>query len=67
MLLIDGVRYEVWTPASEDEFEQIFKEHAEDIFGEKSIYLDIKHKLRSQAGIGSIPDGYVIIVGDQPW
>ncbi len=66
MLLIDGVKYEKWTPDSEDAFEQIVKEHAKDIFGEQSIYLDIKHKLRSQAGIGSIPDGYVIILGDQP-
>lgn len=66
ILLIDGVTYEVWTPASEDEFEQVVKEHAKDIFGEESIYLDIKHKLKSRAGIGSIPDGYVIIFGDQP-
>jgi len=66
MLLIDGVTYEVWTPSNEDEFEQIVKEHAKDIFGEESIYLDIKHKLKSKSGIGSIPDGYVIIFGDQP-
>lgn len=66
ILLIDGVTYEVWTPASEDEFEQVVKEHAKDIFGEESIYLDIKHKLRSRAGISSIPDGYVIILRDQP-
>jgi len=66
MLLIDGVKYEKWTPASEDEFEQLVKEHAKDIFGEESIYIDIKHKLRTKSGIGSIPDGYVIILGDQP-
>jgi len=30
MLLIDDVRYEEWTPASEDEFEQAVKEHAKD-------------------------------------
>lgn len=66
ILLIDGVTYEVWTPSNEDEFEQIVKEHAKDIFGEESIYLDIKHKLKSKSGIGSIPDGYVIIFGDKP-
>jgi len=66
MLLIDGVKYEEWTPTNEDEFEQIVKEHAKDIFGEQSIYLDIKHKLKSESGIGSIPDGYVIIFGDEP-
>jgi len=66
MLLIDGVNYREWTPRSEDEFEQTVKEHAKDIFGEESIYLDIKPKLKSRSGIGSIPDGYVIIFGDQP-
>jgi hypothetical protein len=65
ILLIDGVRYEKWRPTNEDEFERMVKEHAEDIFGEQSIYLDIKHKLKSKSGIGSIPDGYVIVFGDQ--
>jgi predicted small metal-binding protein len=66
MLLIDGVKYEAWTPTNEDEFERMVKEHAKDIFGEQSIYLDIKHKLRTKSGIGSIPDGYLIILGDEP-
>jgi len=39
MLLIDGVKYELWTPLSEDEFERVVKEHTQDIFSEQSIYL----------------------------
>lgn len=66
MLLIDGVKYELWTPPSEDEFEQVVKEHTQDIFGEQSIYFDRKQKLKSLTGIGSIPDGYVIILGGSP-
>jgi hypothetical protein len=66
MLLIDGVRYEEWVPTSEDELEQFVKEHAQDIFGEQSIYLDRKQKLKSLSGIGSIPDGYVIVFGALP-
>lgn len=66
MLIIDGVRYEEWIPSSEDEFEQVVKEHTQEIFGEQSIYLDRKQKLKSLSGIGSIPDGYVIIPGDSP-
>jgi len=66
MLLIEGVKYELWTPPNEDEFEQVVKEHAQDIFGEQSIYLDRKQKLKSLSGIGSIPDGYVIVFGDSP-
>jgi len=65
MLLIDGVKYVEWTPTSEGEFERMIEEHAKDIFGEQSIYLE-KHRLRTKSGIGSIPDGYVIAFGDQP-
>jgi hypothetical protein len=60
------VKYEEWTPPNEDEFEQIVKEHAKDIFGEDSIYFDIKQRIRTKAGIGSIPDGYAVTFGDTP-
>ncbi len=66
IVLIDGAKYEEWNPRDEDEFEQVIKEHAKDIFGEDSIYFDIKRKLRSKSGIGSIPDGYAIVFGDEP-
>ena len=66
MLLIDGVKYEAWIPPSEDEFERVVKEHTQDIFGEQSIYIDRKQKLKSLAGLGSIPDGYVIAFRDSP-
>lgn len=66
MLLIDGVKYELRTPSSEDELENMVKEHAQDIFGENSIYLDKKQKLKSLAGVGSIPDGLVIMFGNVP-
>lgn len=36
------------------------KEHSKEIFGETSIYFDIKHKLTSKSGIAVIPDAYVI-------
>ena len=66
MLLIDGAKYEAWTPPNEDAFEQAVKEHTQEIFGEQSIYLDRKQKLTSLSGIGSIPDGYSIVFGDSP-
>jgi hypothetical protein len=66
MLLIDGISYIEWAPKNEDEFEQVVKEHSQEIFGKNSIYIDIKHKIKSEAGIGSIPDGYVIILGNAP-
>jgi hypothetical protein len=63
MLLIDGVKYELWTPTNEDEFERVVAEHTQEIFGEHSLYFDRKQKLRSLSGVGSIPDGYVIVPG----
>lgn len=66
MLIIDGVKYEEWIPKSEEEFEEIIKEHAKDIFGEDSIFFDLKKKLKTRAGIGSIPDGYVISFREPP-
>jgi len=66
MLLIDGVKYQEWTPKNEEEFERIVSGHALEIFGENSIYIDRKLKLQSLSGIGSIPDGYVIVFGDSP-
>ncbi len=69
MLLIDGVKYELWTPKgerAEEELEQMVKGHASEIFGEDSIYLDKKQKLKSMAGVGSIPDGLVIMFGNVP-
>lgn len=66
MILIDGVKYELWTPPTEDEFEREVKKHTQDIFGEQSMYLDMRQKLRSEVGTGSIPDGFVIVFRDLP-
>jgi len=63
LLIIDGVKYELHSPKDERELEEIVKEHFTDIFGENSLYFDIKPELRSKAGIGSKPDGFVIVFG----
>jgi len=61
MLVIDGIRYRMWTPKDEEkEFHPMIKEHSREIFGEDSVYFDIKHKLSSKSGIAAIPDAYVI-------
>ncbi len=66
MLLIDGVRYYEWTPRDEvKEFQPIIAEHVQDIFGEHAEYFE-KHKLESELGKGSVPDGFVISFGDPP-
>lgn len=61
MLLIDGVRYRLKAPLDEEnEFHPMIKEHFKEIFGEQSLYFDVKYVLKSESGIGSIPDAYVI-------
>jgi predicted transport protein len=60
MLIIDGVKYNLYVPRDEKELETMVKEHFADIFGENSLYFDIKPDLRSKAGIGSKPDGIVV-------
>lgn len=66
MLIIDGVKYELWTPLTEDEFEKVVSKHTQDIFGKDAKYFDLKHKLASKAGTGSIPDGYIITLENTP-
>jgi hypothetical protein len=65
MLVIDGVKYKLWTPKDEEKgFHPIVKEHSKEIFGKDSLYFDVKHKLKSKSGIGSIPDAYVITLSE---
>jgi len=61
MLLVDGTKYKLWTPKDEEkEFHPMIRAHSKEIFGEKSLYFDVKHVLKSKSGIGSIPDAYAI-------
>ena len=60
MLLVDGVKYFLRTPADEESLEGMVREHSKEVFGETAVYFDLKHKLTSKTGIGSIPDAYVV-------
>jgi len=60
MLLMDGIKFKLYVPEDEREIEEMVKEHSEEIFGQHSVYFDLKQKLKSASGVGSIPDGYVI-------
>lgn len=66
MLLIDGVRYELWAPTSEEELEGMVQEHAGDIFGPDCLYFGLKHKLKAKSG-GAVPDGYAITFNPEQW
>ena len=65
LLVIDGVKYNLLPPKEEKQLETFVKKHYNEIFGKESVYFDIKPELRSQAGIGSKPDGIVVFF-DKP-
>ncbi len=64
MLIIDSVKYELWTPQKEvEEFHPHVKEHYREIFGANSLFIEGK-RLESESGKGSVPDGFVLTLGE---
>ena len=61
MLIADGIKYNLYIPKDEKEFEKLAKEHLSEIFAADMLYFDIKPELRSKAGIGSKPDGIAVV------
>jgi len=66
VFLVNGARYKLRTPKNEDELQGVVEEHYKDLFGENSIYFGFEPKLRSMAGIGSKPDGCVLLLSPKP-
>ena len=66
LVLIDGVRYTLMTPDSESTLEKNIVENYRHIFGQDSICFD-KKKIKSNAGIGTIPDAFIITFGHEPY
>jgi hypothetical protein len=61
ILLIDGIRYKPWTPKDEEkEFHPLVKKQSKEIFGKNTVYFDLKAKLTTTSGKGSVPDAIVI-------
>lgn len=58
-LMVDGVRYALYSYKNEGELQKSVEYHIADIFGENSIYFAGKG-LTSIAGVGSAPDGFVL-------
>jgi len=55
----DGT-YHLYNYQNEGELERMIIEHSCEIFGKDTVYFDLKRKISSKAGFGTIPDGYVI-------
>jgi len=60
MLLVDGVEYHLYRFSKEEELEDLVEANSKKIFGEDSFYFNVKTRLKSPAGIISIPDGYAM-------
>lgn len=65
-LIVGDSLYVLWRPDSERRFAELVIEHIRELFGEDAIYFDMEPLLRSKAGIGSKPDGLIIILSDRP-
>jgi hypothetical protein len=65
MFLLDRIKYHLFTPPSEALLEQYVEDNYEHIFGEHSFYFS-KKKIKSKAGIGVIPDSFVIFFNPKP-
>ena len=59
LILHDGTTYEPHEYELEEDFERTVVAHSRDIFGEKTIYLDLKKRLENE-NVLTIPDGYLI-------
>lgn len=64
---VDSARFEKTSFSDEDELEKVVVQHADDIFGKKSLYIDVKKKVKhKKSSFVSIPDGYVIDFRESP-
>jgi hypothetical protein len=58
-ICMDGIKFTETDFVFEDDFERVIKENSKTLFGEKSIYFDLKRKTESKALGGSISDGFL--------
>ena len=65
IVLIDGVKYRLLIPEKESYLERHIEENYKSIFGKDAIYFP-KQKIKSRAGIGTIPDAFLITFSPQP-
>lgn len=58
-LLINGKEYCEYEYKDEKEFERDIVKNSKEVFGDKTIYIDVKKLLKGKYENGSIPDGYL--------
>ncbi len=63
-LLASGEILHVVPYKDERALEDVVVRHAKDIFGERTLYFNLKSKIRSKSDIAGIPDGYLMDFSD---
>lgn len=66
LLLKDGVKYLSYQYKDEAELEQMVIDHYEVIFGKNAVLFK-KQKISAHSGIGTIPDGFVLLIDERKW
>lgn len=66
ILFKDGVKYIKYQYKNELEIEDMIFEHHKYIFGKDSLLL-AKRKIKTNSGIGTIPDAFVISLDNKKW
>jgi len=66
ILFKDGVKYIEYQYKNELEIEDMVYEHYKYIFGKDSLFL-AKRKIKTNAGISTIPDAFVLSLDDKKW
>lgn len=66
MLILKNTKFIKSPFDSENELEQVIIDNYEHLFGPTSFYLP-KTKIKTADGIGTIPDGFAIDIGERKW
>ena len=59
-ILLNGNEYNEYEYKNEAEFEKDIVDNAKEVFGNKTIYIDVKKILKGKYKNSSIPDGYLL-------
>lgn len=59
-IFLGNKEYKKYVYKTEEEFEKDIVLNAKKLFGEKTVYIDSKKKLKGKYGEGTIPDGYLL-------
>lgn len=62
----DSIKYLPYKYKNEEELERMVCEHSEILFGEGSVFFS-KQKIKTISGIGTIPDGFLILLKEKKW